>query len=227
MGTRDYSIKGNDVTLDIYDYFIDEYNSGKSSGIISNEIFNNFKEYFADCDDKNDAIFGLALAQWETKSLTNEIYNMVREIIDSDSDLNSWKNRGADDKELNKRKNELKRFLKKISIERKNIVKKRKKFDFKSNEIVNIMSPNREKSFVISEVIANGEYIHTGGILEWIHNMNGAGIIYFNKKNALINAKWINNNKILIMHDKSIIFIKKEVVAQSLKDKINIEYKDL
>jgi hypothetical protein len=131
MGTWDCSIKGNDVTLDIYDYFINEYNAGKSPENISDEIFNNFKEYFTDCDDKNNAIFGLALAQWETKSLTKETYNTVSNIVDSDADLNNWKNRGADDKVLNKRKKELKKFFEKISVERKNVVRKKKKLILK------------------------------------------------------------------------------------------------
>ena len=38
---------------------------------------------FEDYDDRNNSLFGLAFAQWETKSLDPTIYKQVKEIIET------------------------------------------------------------------------------------------------------------------------------------------------
>lgn len=106
MGVWSTEIKGNDTTLDIYSNFFDKYNNGGNQVWVSNEIKTEFADYFADSDDRNNSLFGLALAQWETKSLEPEILEQVKEIIDSGTDLELWKELGADEKTIQERKTE-------------------------------------------------------------------------------------------------------------------------
>ena len=78
MGVWNTEIKGNDTTLDIYSNFFEKYNNGGSQVWVSNEIKTEFAHYFSDSDDRNNSLFGLALAQWETKSLEPEILKQVK-----------------------------------------------------------------------------------------------------------------------------------------------------
>src|SRR5690606_25682622 len=118
MGTWNTKINGNDTFQDIYQNFFDLYNQGQKPVVISKQIQDDFAEMFNDYDDKNNSLFGLALAQWETKSLDPTVYKQVKEIIETDSDLNVWKELGADNKTIEKRKKELDKFLTQISTEK-------------------------------------------------------------------------------------------------------------
>ncbi|MEL7245428.1 MAG: hypothetical protein AAGM40_24285 [Cyanobacteria bacterium J06573_2] len=111
MGTWSTEIKGNDTTLDIYSNFFDKYNKGGSQVWTSNQIKLEFADYFSDSEDKNNSLFGLALAQWETKSLEPELLKEVKGIIDSGADLELWKELGADETTIEERKSELQNFL--------------------------------------------------------------------------------------------------------------------
>ena len=92
MGTWNTTIKGNDTTLDLYQNFFDRYNEGEDQIQVSKSIQNDFKEYFQDTDDRNNSLFGLALAQWETKCLEQKIFKEVKEIIETNGDLKLGKN---------------------------------------------------------------------------------------------------------------------------------------
>ena len=115
MGTWNTKINGNDTFLDIYQNFFDLYNQGQNPADISKQIQDDFAEMFNDYDDRNNSLFGLALAQWETKSLDKTIYKQVKEIIETGNDLEVWKGVGADNKTIEKRKKELDKFLTQIS----------------------------------------------------------------------------------------------------------------
>lgn len=168
MGVWNTEIKGNDTTLDIYSNFFDKYNNGGNQVWVSNEIKTEFEDYFSDLDDRNNSLFGLALAQWETKSLEPEIYKTVKEIIENGTDLELWKELGADQKTLNDRKSELENFLKLISTEKPKAKRRvRPKFEFTTNELVNIRTIDGTKEFRVNEEFTNGKYIHTSGIMEW------------------------------------------------------------
>lgn len=114
MGTWNTSIKGNDASSDIYSDFFDLYNDGKSPLDISQKMFYDYQEVIDNPEDCNNFWFALALAQWETKSLDEIVYNKVKEIIDSGNDLKVWEELGADKKDIQKRKDVLDKFLIKI-----------------------------------------------------------------------------------------------------------------
>ncbi len=132
MGTWDTSIESNDTYLDVYSAFMERYNSGDEPRQITLDILSDYSDYFNDTDGKNNALFGLGKAQWETKTLDKETFEKVKGVIDSGSDLKLWKELGATDDLIKKRKDSLDRFLKTISTEREKPKRRiKKKFELR------------------------------------------------------------------------------------------------
>ena len=225
VGTWNTSIKGNDVTLDIYQAFFDRYNTGGDPQLISNEIVEEYQDYLSDSDDRYNALFGLALAQWETKCLNSEIYTHVKEIINKGDDLKLWNALGADAKTLEKREKVLEKFLDQLSTDRPKPKRRIKpKLEYSVNHLVEVESPDKLKVFTICEEFTNNNYIHTSGILEW-KSGGGSGIVYFNGLGKKITAKWLNSNTIEITHGEDIDFTKKETKSYYCGDEVQINYK--
>ena len=225
MGVWNTEIKGNDTTLDIYSNYFEKYNNGGNQVWVSNEIKTEFADYFSDSDDRNNSLFGLALAQWETKSLEPEILSQVKEIINNGTDLELWKELGADEKTIQERKSELQNFLKLISTEKPKAKRRvRPKFEFTTNELVRITTTDGTKEFRVNEEFTNGKYIHTSGIMEWSSG-GGAGIMYFNGEGKKVSAKWIDNNNLEIIHEPNLNFVKKENESFFRGNEVKIEYK--
>jgi hypothetical protein len=225
MGTWSEKIRDNDTTLDIYTSFFDRYNSGENPVIISKTIKNDFADYFQNSDDKNNALIGLALAQWETKCLDPELLKAIREIVENNKDLEVWKNLEGDEKVLQKREKELKKFLTKISRERPKPKRRiRPKFKFSTNELTHVISPDNKKEFIIQEEFINGKYVHTSGLMNWFSG-GGAGIFYFDKLKCLIKATWLDNKTIEIAHEKGLNFTKREIKTYFCGDEVVIKYR--
>ena len=120
MGTWGTAIKSNDTSADIYADFFDLYNDGKESTEIKKKLISD------NPNGTNDFWFTLALALWETKSLSNDILDKVREIIESESDLKVWRELDASESDIKKRKIVLDKFLVKLkSIKAKPKARKR------------------------------------------------------------------------------------------------------
>jgi hypothetical protein len=209
MASWNAKIDGNDTFLDIYQNFYDLYNQGENPKIVSEQIQTDFAEMFADYDDRNNSLFGLILAQWETKTIDPEIFTQVKEIIERGNDLKVWEELGANEEIINERKIELERFLKQISTEKEKPKRRVKpKFDFKEVEIFSVVSPENKKMFRASEHYVNGIYEQTGSLLNW--KTGGTSIFYFTGQGLFINAKWLNESTIEVAHDKNITFTKKD-----------------
>jgi hypothetical protein len=69
----------------------------------------------------------LTLCQWECKSLESELLTRVTEIVESGTDIELWRELGAEKSELTKRKKALDKFLEKLNSEKKNPRKRKKK----------------------------------------------------------------------------------------------------
>jgi hypothetical protein len=226
MGAWSEKIKDNDTTLDIYSAFFDRYNSGENPDLISKSIKEEYTDYFNDSDDRNNALIGLALAQWETKSLEPDLHKEIRDLIESGKDLVVWKDLGANEKSLKKRKTELDKFLNQISAERDKPKRRiRPKFEFTTNVLVKAIAQDNKKEIVIQEEFGNGKYIHTSGIMNW-YSGGGAGIVYHDKLGGKINAKWINSQTVEIIHETGLSFTKKETKSYYCGDEIMIKYKE-
>jgi hypothetical protein len=209
MGTWNTKIDGNDTFQDIYQNFFSLYNQGQNPVNVSKQILDDFDALFNDDDDRNNSLFGLALAQWETKSLDPRIYKQVKEIIESGNDLEVWKSLGADEKSLQQRKAELDKFLLQITTAReKPIRRKRPKFKFSYKELVNTTAPDSKKTFTISEHFVNGSYEQTGSAIMWA--TGGGSILYFTAQGLSISARWVDSQTLEVKHDKAIVFTMKE-----------------
>ncbi len=226
MGAWSEKIKGNDTTLDIYSAFFDRYNSGENTEKISKSIKEEYADYFNDYDDKNNALIGLALAQWETKSLEPELYKKIKDLIESDNDLIVWKDLGADEKSLKKRKSELDKFLTQISTERDKPKRRlRTKYEFSTNILIKAIAQDNNKELVIQEEFSNGKYIHTSGIMTW-YSGGGIGILYYNKLGGMIGINWVDSHSVEIIHEHGLNFSKKENKSFFRGDEILIKYKE-
>ncbi len=224
METWNNKINGNDTFQDIYQNFFDLYNQGQNPLEISKQIQDECAEMFEDYDDRNNSLFGLAFAQWETKSLDPTIYKQVKEIIETNNDLEVWKGLGADEKTLKQRKTILDKFLTQISTDREKPKRRvRPKFEFEMINLVDAVAPDNLKKFGVNEEYTNNQYVHTSGLMMW--GQGGGSVIYFTGQGKNISAKWLDNKTLEITHDKDIIFTKQDDRAFFCGDDIKIVYK--
>lgn len=223
MGTWNTKINGNDTFLDIYQNYFDRYNQGQNPKGISNQIQEDFAELFNDHDDKNNSLFGLALAQWETKSLDPAIFQQVKQIVETGKDIQLWKELGADDKTLKRRQAVLDTFLAQLSTEREKPKRRtRPKFEFTNNQLVNITAPDGKKTFTVNEHFTDGVYVQTGSLLSW--EDGGGSVLYFTGQGKFISAKWRDSQTLEVTHDKDIAFTKKDETFRFYSDEGKVIY---
>lgn len=118
MGTWGTAIKDSDAFADIYDEFYELYNKGGQPDSISKKIIADNWEILEIEEEKHSLWFALALAQWETKSLDQEVFSTVKDIILSGADLKIWLDLGAIEQDIKKRKIALDKFLEKLKSDR-------------------------------------------------------------------------------------------------------------
>jgi hypothetical protein len=224
MGTWNNKIDGNDTFQDIYQNFFDLYNQGQDPVAVSKEIQELFAEMFNDYDDRNDSLFGLALAQWETKSLDLEVYRQVKEIVETGSDLKVWKGLGANEKTLKERQIILNKFLSQISTVREKPKRRvRRKFEFEKISLVDAVAPDKLKKFEVNEEYVNKQYVHTSGLMMW--EEGGGSVLYFTGQGKSIAAHWLDSNTLEVTYDKDIVFTKQNDTAFFCGDEIKVIYK--
>lgn len=206
MGTWSANIDGSDAFQNVYQRFFELYNKGQSPVAVSEQVLREFAEEFDDYDDKSNSLFGLALAQWETKSLNINVLNQVREVIENGSDIESWQApEGVNSNLLNKRQKVLANFLSKISVEKAKPKRRiREKFEFTTIEIAKVTAPDNQKVFEVAEQYINGVYQQTGSSIMW--GNGGGSVFYFIEQGKTIKAEWNGNQTLRIVHDKGITF---------------------
>jgi hypothetical protein len=126
MGAWGTAISSNDTYSDIYDSFFTLYNDGFNVIEISKKLIADNQETINDTDDGNNFWFALAKAQWECKELDKELLERIKQIIETGSDLEVWKNLEASERDIKKRKIVLEKFYSTLQSE-KNKAKARKK----------------------------------------------------------------------------------------------------
>ncbi|AEL25312.1 hypothetical protein [Cyclobacterium marinum] len=149
MGTWGTAIKSNDTSSDIYADFFELYNEGQEPAEISKKMIKENTELINNPDDCNNFWFVLALAQWETKSLEQELYEKVKSIIESEQDLEVWRELDADESEIKKRKIVLEKFLDKISPDKPKAKARKKK---------RIKEPVFDKGACLTFKLENGNF---------------------------------------------------------------------
>jgi hypothetical protein len=223
MGAWGFGINENDTYADVYDGFYDAYNNGGTPEVASSHVKEIFCEYFSDYEDSNSSWLALAYAQWETKSLDSDVFEIVRSIIESGNDIELWKKLGAKEEDLKKREVVLESYLNEISTERK--TKKRRKspkFDIQFVTLVEASAPDDQKVFTVLEQYRNGDYVHTSGSMSW---KNGGGsVFYYTKKEAQISAIWEDSKTLQVTIEKDLEFTKKKDFAFYSGDRVDVKY---
>lgn len=116
MGAWSAAILGNDTSCEVKERFFELYDLGEDPENIASIILDEQKENLE--YDKANIWFGLALACWECKVLTKEIFNEAKIIVDTKEDIEFNKGLDADDDFLKKRQKVLDDFITKISVEK-------------------------------------------------------------------------------------------------------------
>ena len=178
MGNWDTKITSNDTFQDVYRAYFALYNDGVEVAIITKRIESDFSDNFQDYDDRNSSLFGLALAQWESKSLDPKLFDQIKQIIETESDLELWKESGGNDKTLTARRKALEKFLVQLCKERDTAKRRYKgKFHFEKINLVTALAPDNFKSFGVNEEYVNNVYTQTSGLMLW--KDGGGSIFYF------------------------------------------------
>lgn len=127
MGTWGPAISSNDTYADVYSQFFDLYNEGGEVTEISGKLIADYQQTISDVDDGNNFWFALAKAQWECKQLDLTLFDRVKQIIESEADLEVWRNLDANEKDIKKRKANLHKFLAKLQVEKPKAKARKKK----------------------------------------------------------------------------------------------------
>jgi hypothetical protein len=127
MGVWGTGISSNDTYADVYGDFIEAYDAGKSPTEITQELIARHSETLAIREDAPSFWYALANAQWECKSLQEDVLRKVEDLVTSKHDAKIWEELGATPAELRARDRVLSKFLAKLQTERKSPRKRRKK----------------------------------------------------------------------------------------------------
>ena len=127
MGTWGTGISSNDVYEDINYEFFELYNQGMDVSDITEKLIKENKELIDSHEDQNNFWITIAKSQWECKALSPKIYSRIKDIVESEKDVELWKEHDASKSDLTKRKKVLDDFLKKISTEKKTARKRKLK----------------------------------------------------------------------------------------------------
>lgn len=153
MGAWATAIASNDTYADFYSEFIDLYNEGMDVPEITKKLIRENQDTINDTDDSSNFWFALAKAQWDYKQLEPSVLERVTTIIESGTDTTSWRELGASEKDIEKRKEALDKFLVTLQTEKPK-AKPRKK--------TVITKPSFEKGDCLTLKLNNNNY---GGVL--------------------------------------------------------------
>lgn len=226
MGSWGYQVGESDTFADVYDHFFDKYNGGATPEAATTSVRAELSDYFIEYDDRYDAHFALALAQWETQSLEQSLLEKVGEYIESGADLKNWEERGADSQLLKRRASALSAFLGKLRTPRSTKKRRRRpKFDFRTEILLEVPAPDGKKVFSVNEEFSDGEYIHTGAMMLW--RDGGGSVFYFTKQGAKVSARWVDSQNLEVTIEKGINYSKRDLWAFFCGDKIDIHYNEV
>lgn len=149
MGAWGTQISSNDTFADVYDEFMELYNEGHDVIEITSKLLISKKELLDAGDDENNFWFAIAKGQWDFKSLDKEVFERVKDIIESQKDIEIWKELGADEKQISQRQKVLEKFLTKLETEKAKPKSRKKK---------KILNPVFEKGDCLTFKLMNGNY---------------------------------------------------------------------
>jgi len=193
MGTWGTAISSNDTYADIFGSFFEFYNEGLEVSEISKKLIADNQDLINDKEDCNNFWFALAKAQWECKELEKGLLEKIEQIIISNSDIENWKQLGSSEKDIEKRKILLEKFLKKLQTKKPKARKRKKKI---------IRKPVFEKGDCLTFKLENGNYggaIVLEAIYETEYGHNLIATTRINQETKPI-VKDFENSELLILN---------------------------
>ncbi len=127
MGTWGTGISSNDVYEDVNYEFFELYNQGLEVSEITAKIISENQDLINSPEDQNNFWITIAKGQWECKELDSKILERIRRIVESEKDIELWRELDASQSDLKKRQKVLVAFLAKIQTKKKNARKRVKK----------------------------------------------------------------------------------------------------
>ena len=96
---------------EVYDCFMKQYNNGDEVSAITEKILKEYHSEFSDDDGiLHDVYFALAKAEWMCCAQSKKILDKVKEIIDSEANINFYRELEATEKDLKTRQKNLEKF---------------------------------------------------------------------------------------------------------------------
>ncbi|MBC9785937.1 hypothetical protein H1S01_15735 [Heliobacterium chlorum] len=121
MGAWGPGISSNDEYLDVYDEIMKEFNNGTPIETALNKVVEKYETaFFDDTNALHNMYFAAIYAGWECGYLNNNLYNKVKDIIETGKDIQCWRELEASASDLKKREKALTSFLTKISTPKVN-----------------------------------------------------------------------------------------------------------
>lgn len=175
MGTWSHKILGNDTSCEVRERYIELNNLSFDNGNIQKKILEEQQENLE--LDPTNVWLGLAMISWECKSLTKDLLDKVKNIIEKGIDIELNIELDADSNYLKQREKELQNFLKKITIEKtkpRNRVKPPKliEFQIKQGDIIKVQNESKEIALIL---IVFSQHTKTKGELTYI-NLNSSDL---------------------------------------------------
>lgn len=111
MGCWGMGLTQSDGFCEVYERFMQRYNNGEEVAVIVTDILSECRNEFSDDDGVlHDVYFALAKAEWMCCERSDAIMNKVKSIIDTDSNITFYRELGATESDLRKRRNILQKF---------------------------------------------------------------------------------------------------------------------
>lgn len=111
MGSWGTAIFSDDFASDLKSEFRDKIAFGKEPNEATQELLNEYKEALIDTEEASIFWIALAATQWSLGRLQEDVKHEALQIIDSETDLNRWK---ENPKEYKKRKEVLNKLKKQL-----------------------------------------------------------------------------------------------------------------
>lgn len=127
MGYSEMGITQTDEYQETYDRFMEEYDMGKPVLYITSDILEDYvAEFGANSGILHGVYYALAKSQWMCGGISDEIMEKVYYFIESGVDLEFYRNLGADELDLKRRKRNLNKFYRSLQVPRATVRRRKK-----------------------------------------------------------------------------------------------------
>lgn len=127
MAYSELGITQTDEYEEVYERFLEEYDTGKPIADICADIISDYTEEFgADSPILYGVYYGIAKAQWMCGGVSDSLMEIIASIISNELDLSHFRSLGADAEQIKVRKRNLDRFYKGLQTPRKTVRRRKK-----------------------------------------------------------------------------------------------------